>query len=101
MAEKRSFPDNWSKAVPRQTVLEIIKYLLLHYKDYEIKQFGEDNISIDKVNFYKIADENIKAYFMYNCWFFSMRDSQVYNQLEELSRLCKNEIAKRNNHIGR
>ncbi|MBR0213065.1 MAG: hypothetical protein IJQ55_05675 [Alphaproteobacteria bacterium] len=101
MAEKRSFPDNWSKAVPRQTVLEIIKYLLLHYKDYEIKQFGEDNISIDKVNFYKIADENIKAYFMYNFWFFAMRDSQVYNQLEELSRLCKNEIAKRNNHISR
>ena len=54
MAEKRSFPDNWSKAVPRQTVLEIIKYLLLHYKEYDIKQFGEDNISIDKVNFYKM-----------------------------------------------
>lgn len=92
MTEKRSFPNDWSGLSNKQ-VIENVKYLLEHYKEYKIKDKGENRIAIENVCLTKGRN-----YFDLNNKFCTSGGplyNEASNKLNELFDKCEQEMVER------
>ena len=95
---QHEFPENW-KNISEEEAIEHIKYLLEHYKEYDIRKFGDDGIVINEI---KIYPYNINL--RHNCTFKFMHinlqklyndTDEIYKLIQQLIKVCKVEIEKR------
>jgi len=95
---QHEFPENW-KNISEEEAIEHIKYLLEHYKEYDIRKFGDDGIVINEI---KIYPYNINL--RHNCTFKFMHinlqklyndTDEIYKLIQQLISVCKVEIEKR------
>ena len=95
---QHEFPENW-KNISEEEAIEHIKYLLEHYKEYDIRKFGDDGIVINEI---KIYPYNINL--RHNCTFKYMHinlqnrysdTDEIYKLIQQLIKVCKVEIKKR------
>ena len=96
--QEHQFPENW-KNISQEEAIEHIKYLLEHYKEYDICKFGDDGIIINEI---KIYPYNINL--RHNCTFKYMNinlqklyndTDEIYKLIQQLIDVCKVEIEKR------
>ena len=92
------FPINWL-TITNMEVVAHLEYLLEHYKEYDIRKFGDDGIVINEI---KIYPYNINL--RHNCTFKYMHinlqnrysdTDEIYKLIQQLIKVCKVEIKKR------
>ena len=105
---QHKFPEDW-KNISQEEAIKHIKYLLEHYKEYDMRKFGDDGIVINEITFYpsrinlrhgvafkymhvnfqKIYSDSDDIYKLYS------DSDDIYKLIQRLINVCKVEIDKR------
>lgn len=91
---KHEFPKNWSK-ISEEEAIKHIKYLLAHYKEYDIKKVGDDSIRINDI--YIMPLDIPRDYFTFKYFIINMERTyssfdEIYYLIEQLMYVCNIEI---------
>jgi hypothetical protein len=93
MTEKNSFFGDWS-ALTDEQVVSNIKYLLEHYKEYDIySQYGSSHVIVGDVDIsrFETLHNNVYCYSINNKWYGEMADKSILALLQNLMNVCYEE----------
>ena len=94
---QHKFPEDW-KNISQEEAIEHIKYLLEHYKEYDMYDFGKDGIVINEIGFWPV-NINLRhgvtfKYIHVNMQKIYSDTDDIYKLIQQLISVCKVEIEK-------
>lgn len=96
--QEHQFPENW-KNISSEEAIKHIKYLLEHYQEYDMCKFGDNGIVINEIYFYPVVislRHGVTFKYMYtNMQKVYDRTEDIYPMIQQLIKVCKVEIEKR------
>lgn len=96
--QEHQFPENW-KNISSEEAIKHIKYLLEHYQEYDMCKFGDNGIVINGIYFYPVVislRHGVTFKYMYtNMQKVYDRTEDIYPMIQQLIKVCKVEIEKR------
>ncbi|MFQ6696480.1 MAG: hypothetical protein ACLRFQ_04340 [Alphaproteobacteria bacterium] len=96
--QEHQFPENW-KNISSEEAIKHIKYLLEHYQEYDMCKFGDNGIVINGIYFYPVVI-NLRHGVTFKYMYINMqkvygRTEDIYPMIQQLIKVCKVEIEKR------
>ena len=95
---QHEFPKNW-KDISQEKAIEHIKYLLEHYKEYDMRKFGDNGVVINEIKFFP-SNVNLRHGVTFKYMNVNLQKTysdmdDIYKLIQQLINVCKVEIEKR------